>query len=298
MIALVPYVPDDFDEFWAEVVGEARRAPLDYHRSLTNDFDLPGFVVETLEFRGIDGRARHGWLAFPPGARRLPGFLWIPPYGRESLLPNAYGTRPGFVSISLNFFGYGAFYQEEYKPARGYFAEGAEDPRTWIFRRMFQDAYLALRVLQAQSEADETRLAVMGLSQGAGMAVWLGAFCPLVRGVCADLPFLAGINSTLAGPVYRYPPKELTDFMDTIALGRERVLHTLSYFDSMNAATRCRVSTQISLGLKDPACKPPNVRALYLALPGEKRLIEYGGGHDWDLGMVANNRAWLSAHLQ
>ncbi len=296
-MSLQPYLPEDLDEFWAETHAEAKGAPLDYHRSLTNDFELPNFVVETVEFRGVDGTARHGWLAYPPGGRRLPSFVWVPPYGRESLLPNEYGTREGFTSLSFNFFGHGAFHQEKYVQARGYFAQGTEDPSTWIFRKMFQDAVIATRVLQAQTETDEDRIGAMGLSQGAGIAIWLGAFCPIVRAVCADLPFLSAIKQTLMNHVYRYPLKELSDYMESIPLGQERVFNTISYFDTMNVATRCHKPTLVSSGTKDPAVRPDNVRAVFEALPGEKNLIVYDWGHDWHPDMIDTNRRWLLDHM-
>ena len=96
---------------------------------------------------------------------------------------------------------------------------------------------------------------------------------------------------------YRYPLKELVDFMETIPVGRERVMHTLSYFDTMNVATRVKVPALVSLGAKDPACRSEQVRAIYDAIPVEKRLIEYPGGHDWDPEMVGNNAEWLLNHL-
>ena len=293
----VPYVPEDFDAFWAETYAEAAHAPLDYHRSLTNDFDLPGFTVETFTYRGINGEGLHGWIAYPEGARRAPAFLWIPPYGRESLLPNEYGTREGFVSLSFNFFGHEAFHQEKYVTARGYFGEGAESPETWVFRTMFQNAVLAARVLQAQTEVDEDRIASMGMSQGAGISIWLGAHCPIIKAVCADMPFLGAIKQTLLNQVYRYPLKELVDYMDTIPVGEARVMNTVSYFDTMNQATRCKVPAHVSLGLKDPAAKPEQVRAIYAALPGKKTLREYDWGHDWLPDMVENNRQWLLENL-
>ncbi len=288
----LPYVPEDFDDFWARTLSEANEVKLDYHRSLTNDFDLPGFRVETIEFQGSVGPVK-GWIAMPEGARRLPGFLWVPPYGRESLLPNQYGTRDGFVSMSLNFHGHDAFHQEKYQVDRGYFAVGADDPETWIFRRMFKDAVVALRVLQAQIEVDEDRIGAMGMSQGAGIAIWLGAHSPIVRAVCADMPFLSSITHTITQTVYRYPLKELRDFMESIPLGEARVLNTLSYFDTVNQATRCKVPTHVSLGLKDPACRPETVRAVYDALPKVKALKEYDWGHDWHPEMVMANRNWL-----
>lgn len=293
-----PYVPEDFDAFWIEAVEEQRAEPLDYHRSLKNDYPLPGFVVETLRFRGMHGSILNGWMAYPEGARRAPGFLWIPPYGRESLLPNEYGTREGFTSLSFNFFGHESFYEETYTKERGYFAEGAESPETWVFRTMIQNAMIAARVLQAQIEVDEERIGCMGMSQGGGMSIWMGAWCPIVKAVCADMPFLGAMHDALSREVYRYPLKELTDFADGIPLGLPRVQYTVSYFDTLNMATRCRVPTQVALGEKDPSCRPPVVEAIHAALPGEKRMLRYEIGHDWYPEMVGNNRDWLLSHLQ
>ncbi|MDR3688481.1 MAG: acetylxylan esterase [Fimbriimonas sp.] len=293
-----PYVPEDFAEFWQEAVAEAASVKLDCHRSFTNDFDCRGFVIETLDFATVGGRRLYGWIACPPAARRRPAFLWIPPYGRESLLPNEYGTREGFVSLSFNFHGHEAFHQEKYTQERGYFSEGAGSPETWIFRRMLQDTLIAARILQAQVEVDEDRIGAMGMSQGGGMAIWMGAWSPIIKAVCADMPFLGGMNRTLAAPVHRYPLKELTDFMETIPVGEARVLNTVSYFDTINQATCCVVPTQVSLGLKDPASRPDIVRAVFDALPGKKQLRSYEGGHDWDARMIENNREWLVEHLQ
>jgi cephalosporin-C deacetylase len=291
-------LPEDFDSFWQDTTAEAMGAPLDCHRSLKNDYDLPGFKVETLAFRGIDGKSVNGWLAYPEGARRLPGFLWLAPYGRESMLPNEYGTRKGFASLSFNFHGESAFHRESYVTPRGYFSEGADSPETWVFRRMFMDAIIAARILQAQVEVHEDQIGTMGMSQGGGMSIWLGAWCPIIRAVCADMPFLGNIAKTLTSDVYRYPLKEVSDFMQSVPLGRERVLNTVSYYDTAHQATHCKVPTHVSLGLKDPAAKPAQVRHIFEALPGTKELVEYGVGHDWTPEMVENNRDWLLRYLQ
>lgn len=290
--------PEDFGTFWAEVVEEANAASIDFRRSRTNEFDLPGFYVETLVFRGIDGQPRYGWIAYDPNVRRQPGFLWVPPYGRESKLPDSYGTRFGFTSMSFNLHGEGAFHQEKYDVGRGYFAAGAESPESWVFRRIIQDCILALRIFQLQPEVDEDRIGTMGMSQGGGLSVWLGAWCPIVKAVCADMPFLGNIGQTLSANVYRYPLKELVDYMETIPVGRERVLNTLSYFDTVHQALNCKVPTQVSLGLKDPACRPDTVRTVYEAVAGPKRLITYDWGHDWHPEMIENNRQWLLDNLR
>jgi len=292
-------IPDDFDAFWQAVRDEAKAVPLDFKRSRVNDYALEGFTVETFRFRGMHDRTLEGWFAYPKDSPKVPGFLWIPPYGRESLLPNDYGTRAGMATLSLNLHGHAAFHQEKYTHTRGYMAEGADDPETYVFRRILQDCMIAFRVLQAQFEVDESRLGCMGMSQGAGLSIWMGAHCPGVRAVCADMPFFGGIATRLDAAVYRYPLKELADFMETIPMGREQVQYTLSYYDTCYHASRCLVPTQISLGEKDPASKPEGVRAIFDAVAApEKNLIAYPGGHDWDPNMVANNRDWLLQHME
>jgi cephalosporin-C deacetylase len=292
-----PEPPEDYVEFWHEVVREADGAKLYYRRDLRRLRAPGGHVVETFEFAGIDGDTLFGWIAFPEGARRLPAFLWLPPYGRESVLPDEYGTRPGFVSMSFNLHGLPALYQEKYTPSRGYFAQGVEEPGTWIFRRLIQNAMIALRVLRAQVEVDEERIAAAGMSQGAGMAIWLGAWSPVVKAVCADMPFLGATWVSLEQGAYRYPLKELSDFADSVPIGHERMMNTVSYFDTAHQAAHCLKPTLVSLGETDPAVRPPYAETVFEALPGVRKLIRYPGGHDWDPRMVENNAAWLREHL-
>lgn len=302
-----PRNPDGFDAFWRGTVAEAESATLDYALGPPVSVEPagtgqtnPGTItteheIRTFDFRGIGGERLNGWIATPDEALS-PGFLWIAPYGRESAMPNQYGTRPGFVSLSFNFFGRPSFLEEVYKPANGYLADGVLDPETWIFRRMFQNAVIAGRVLADLPQTDASRLASMGMSQGGGMSVWLGAQVDWIKAVCADMPFLGGMHEALVKNVYRYPLKELVDFMERSG-DRDRVLRTISFFDTVNQASRCVKPTLVSVGLKDPAVKPVQARSVFEALPGEKRLIDYDWGHDWHPDMIENNRSWLDRWL-
>ncbi|MGE0001614.1 MAG: acetylxylan esterase [Fimbriimonadaceae bacterium] len=294
MNLLEPWVPVGFDEFWKETLGEAESATLDWHLAESDRKSPTGHRVRVVQFRGVSGERREGWLATDrdePG----PGFLWVPPYGRWSMPPNEYGTRRGYVSLSLNFFGESAFHEENYTPERGYFAEGATDARDWVFRRMFQDSVIGLRILAEQAEADADRLGAVGLSQGGGIAIWLGAWSPLIRAVCADFPFLSAMRWVLSRKIHRYPLKELTDLMEQ---GNEdAVMRTLAFFDTVNQATRCEVPTLVVAGLKDPAVKTEQVEATFDALAGPKEIDRIDFGHDWHPSMVARNQTWLDRWL-
>ena len=213
------------------------------------------------------------------------------------MLPNEYGTRIGYASLSFNFFGESAFHQEEYTPERGYFAEGVDSRENWIFREMFMNAVLATRMLSELDGVDGNRVGAAGMSQGGGIAIWLGAWCGLVKAVVADEPFLGGMPFVLSATSFRYPLKELTDFAFESPEAEMRVRKTLSYYDTMNQATQCRVPTRVTLGLKDPAVKPAQARAVYKALPGVKELEELDWGHDWHPRMADGGKQWFDRYL-
>ena len=293
MIQLPYGKPEDFESFWLEATEEAMAFPLKVSNFRVLSNQASTHEIETFSFAGISGQARHGWLAYPGGARNLPGFLWVPPYGRESKLPDEYGTRTGMVSMSFNFHGEDAFHQEPYKPERGYFADGAEDRHSWIFRSMFQDAVIAIRILQLQVQVNEDQIGVAGMSQGGGMSVWLGAWMPLVKSVVADMPFMCAMGDSVLNYAYRYPLKELADFMDEIPIGEQRVMNTISYYDTVFQAEYCQVPTHVTVGTKDPSTRVANVQMMVDALPGKKHLETMEWGHDWHPAMVMNTKRWF-----
>ena len=136
---LTPYLPEDFDSFWQSLLEEALAAPLDGVRRAQTIKQSDQHNIELIEIRSIDGEPLHGWFA-APDTKPAPAFLWLAPYGRWSMMPNEYGTREGFASLSFNFFGEPGFHEEAYTPARGYFSDGAEDPDTWICLLYTSDA--------------------------------------------------------------------------------------------------------------------------------------------------------------
>ncbi|MBS1707350.1 MAG: acetylxylan esterase [Armatimonadetes bacterium] len=289
-------LPAGFESFWHETTEEARSAPLDVSGPYPSSRDSATHRVEVLTYRGMGGCERHAWVAWPEVEQGA--FLWVPPYSRWSMKPNEYGTREGYVSLSPNLLGEDAFHDEVYTPARGYFAEGVGSPNTYILKRLYQDSLLALRALQALSGFDSEKTGSMGMSQGGGISVWLGAWSGLVGAVVADMPFLSEINKVLAEDrAFRYPMKELVDWREANADGPARLERTLSYYDTSSQAAFCHVPTLITLGLKDPAVKPFQAEAVFDALPGTKELVKMDWGHDWHPSMVDRNLDWLDRHL-
>jgi cephalosporin-C deacetylase len=158
---------------------------------------------------------------------------------------------------------------------------------------MFQDAIIALRILHAQVQVNSDQIGVAGMSQGGGMSIWLGAWCSLVKSVCSDMPFMCGMGDSVLNYAYRYPLKELADFMQEIPIGEERVMNTISYYDTIFQAEYCQVPTHVTVGLKDPSSRVPNVQSMFEALPGKKHLETIDVGHDWHPSMILNTKRWF-----
>lgn len=292
-----PYLPEGFDAFWEDTVREADLADLDFERRPQSEVALEGFKIDLIDFRGVHGDTLHSWFAHEEDALMTPSFLWLNPYGRFSLPPDEYGTRKGLCSLSFNHFGESAFHEEDYVPERGYFAEGIESPESWVFRRILQDSVIAARVLAELEETNSQRIGAMGLSQGGGIAIWLGAFCRQVKAVCADLPFGAARPKVFERDIKRYPLKEVFDWWGDDQTKRDTAMSTMAFFDTVNIATKSAVPTLVTVGLKDPAVREFEVRSVHEALAGEKELAEIDCGHEWHTSMVERNREWLLEHL-
>ncbi len=299
---LKPNIPPSFTDFWHSITKDAMQYPLNYKAtSILSEVDTEHHTVYNIEFNGIKDEKRHGWIAIPKEIQQneqCPAFIWLNPYGSWSTPPNKYTTRPGYISLSFNFHGLPSIHDEKYSVARGYFTNGIESRNTFTYKYFYQDAILAARILQDHPNVDRNRISCMGLSQGGGMSIWMNTFCPIIQSACADLPFFVGVEYILSHRFYRYPIKEIPDYLEKHNLNLDDILNETLYFDTLNIATFNKNPLLISLGLKDPACKPEAIRALYENVSSEKQLIEYPGGHDYDQHMVQNNLNWVNNTLQ
>ncbi|MCS7190852.1 MAG: acetylxylan esterase [Fimbriimonadales bacterium] len=294
-----PQPPPDFEAFWRAAVAEVDAVPLRFERVHDESDDHPTHRVYRLRWMGIDKRGREGWYAVPRYAPLpAPAVLYLPGYGVGTVPINENTMFEGMVTFSINLHGYAVEPNVPYSPELGYFTHGIQSPQTYIYRRIVQDSLLAMRVLAAQAEVDSGRLVAAGLSQGGGLAVMLGAWCPLTRCVVAELPALSYWEYLLGRPAWRYPLKEFTDFMEMTATPREAILQVLQYYDAVNHAPYVRVPVQLSLALKDPGIRAPVVFSLYDALPKPKRLLIYEEwGHDWHPEMRLRLEEWAKQHL-
>lgn len=290
-----PVPPSGFETFWRRVALEGEHLPIQYRREHFSADDTSTHRVERLQWQGADGTDRYGWYAVPHGTIGiLPGLLYMPGYGISTIAINDNIAFPGIITLSPNLHGYPLEPNITYEPHLGYLSTGIETPETYVYRRVLLDCLLAVRVLMAQPEVDDTRVYAGGLSQGGGLAVILAAWSPWVRAAIAEMPFMTYWEYLLGVPSLRYPIKELIDYFQHDPARRERALHTLQYYDTVHHAPFVRCPVQLSIGMKDPSIRVPVVFSLYEALQVQKRVIIYEQtGHDWTPEMRGYLMEWV-----
>jgi cephalosporin-C deacetylase len=175
---------------------------------------------------------------------------------------------------------------------------GIADPDTYYDTRLYVDAVRAVEVAAELPGVDGQRLAVIGTSQGGGLALAAAALCPDRVRVChANVPFLCDFQRAV-GLSPTYPYKEIADFLAQQIDLVDDALNTLRYVDCALLARRITADCLISVGLMDEVCPPSTVFGAYHEIPGNKEIAVYPFGvHDLPRGHAERQLRHLRERL-
>lgn len=301
--------PDDFDDFWAGTLAEAREHKLD---ATFEPFDagLPLVEVFDVKFAGFGGHPIRGWFIKPRagktdagalvkflgynGGRGFPHehLLW-PASGRPVLVMDTRGQGAGWAK------GDTADPIGSDPAQSGHMTRGINDPKTYFYRRVFTDGVRAVEAIRTRAEVDPARIAVVGGSQGGGISLAVAGLVPTVKAVMPDVPFLSDFPRAI-GLASRDPYLEISRYLSVQRDRVQRALETLRYFDTVSFGPRAKANALFSVALMDTICPPSTVYGAYNAFAGaSKKIVQYnyndheGGGAFQDREQLA----WLSAHL-
>lgn len=278
--------PDDFDDFWATTLAQARGAARPpQSTSVPAQTPVTELRIEDVTFAGFGGEPVRAWFVAPPSDRPLPCVVEFVGYGGGRGLPHehlAYAAA-GYAHLVMDTRGQGSTWghgggtpdPHGSGPAYpGVMTRGIESPHTYYYRRLVTDAVRAVDHVLTRGDVDASRVAVAGTSQGGGIALAAGALHDRVAAVVADVPFLCHFERAVT-VTDAAPYSEITAYLAVHRGAAEQVFRTLSYVDGVTMARRVTAPTMVSVALMDVTCPPSTVFAAANALPRPPQLEIY-----------------------
>lgn len=281
-----PYTAEpDFDAFWDDTIRLSKVQPLNA-QLVPEDYPTDKVKVYGVYYDGFENSRIHGRYILPANSgagEKLPAVV----------VHHGYNWSNMQVSMVLKYtlLGCAVFMAEargqnllspDHTPypnggACGWMTLGILDPASYYYRYAYMDCARIVDFLLSRGEIDPERIAVEGSSQGGGIAMAVGALCPEVKVVMADIPFLCHFRRAVE--LAQTPPYlEIADFFrmqDSLHGLEDRVYRTLSYFDNLNLARRIRGDVLMSVGLEDVTCTPSSVFAAFNHVKSRKELRVY-----------------------
>jgi cephalosporin-C deacetylase len=285
--------PADFDAFWKATLDEART-----HREPSLGLTAVATGLETVDvfdavLPGFGGHPVRGWLRMPrKRTGPLPAVVQFHGYssGRGAPIDDLLWACAGYAHLLVDVRGQGAAWAGGGAtpdpvgsgPAYpGFLTRGIEDKHTYVYRRVFTDAVRAVEALRARADlVDPAKVAVVGPSQGGGIALAIAGLVPDLSAAHFQAPFLCDIRQATR-LTDASPYAEIVGYLGARRDRVEETFDTLSYFDGLAFARRATAPAWFSAGLRDEVCPPVTAIAAYHAYAGPKqlRLWEFNG-HD------------------
>ncbi len=289
--------PADFDDFWSSTLAGARERESPVHAEEVE----PGLTtVRTFDvrFAGFAGDPVRAWLRVPRDASTpLPVIVEFLGYGggRGAITENLLWSAAGYAHLLVDTRGQGSSWSRGDTPdphgsgpaVPGFLTRGIEDRDSYYYRRVFTDAVRAIDALEHLPLVDPERIAVLGGSQGGGIALAAAGLSDRVSALFARVPFLCDIYRA-AQVTDSDPYAELARWLRQHRRQADAARNTLAYFDGVILARRATAHAWFSTALMDPICPPSTVFAAYNAYAGPKEITVWpfngheGGGPEDD----------------
>lgn len=258
----------NFESFWQQSLEELRN--IDPQFQTTPVKGQPNtYEVSMKSFGNVTVR---GWLEIPPPLEKAsdcPVVIRFPGYGNQ-MKP----TRKSYpwVVFSFNPRAHGNSQDEIKGKPVDYWLRGLDRKEDYFYRGAFLDCVRALDYVASLKKIDPDRIAVIGTSQGGGLALATAALDPRVDFCAPDIPFLCDWKNYFQ--LSHWP--EMQQWIEAEPnRSWSTTLNTMSYFDTLNFADRISCPVFMGVGLQDGICPPTTNFSVYQRLKGQKEYRLY-----------------------
>lgn len=285
--------PIDFDNYWDTALEEMRQIEPNIE-VIPAEFECSFAECFHLYFTGVRGARIHAKLVRPIQRlqARHPAVLMFHGYSGASsdwieLL--AYAAQ-GFVIAMMDCRGQGGTSEDvgghKGTTLNGHIIRGLDGPaEDMLFRQIFLDTAQIAQIVMAMPEVDESRVGVLGGSQGGGLTLACAALEPRIRRAVPSFPFLCDYQRVWQMDMAKDAYEELRNYFrnhDPLHRRETAVFEKLGYIDVQHLAPRIRADVLMAVGLMDTICPPSTQFAAYNKITSTKSLAVYPDfGHEW-----------------
>jgi cephalosporin-C deacetylase len=283
------------DKFWSVTREQLAREPIE--ADVTPVAEAVPYKKFKVTLRSLDGVGVRAWLALPiqgeSPAKPWPVIVTAPGYGGEQQGVMLSECQRGYAILQIFPRGQGES-TELWKLDGDKLTAHLDRPEDAYYRGAYCDVMRAIDFAVSRDDLDHDRIALVGTSQGGGIALAVAALDPHVKAVVAHVPFLC--NFRLAARTENSLVKKL---LDKAGRNDEAALRTLDFFDPLELAPQLRVPVLISAGGKDEVCPAATIQSVYERLPGKKTLKSYPSlTHTNCVDFYNHSWPWLDEQLK
>lgn len=277
-IAATAEQPEDFLLYWTRVINEARKVPLAPRMTLLPDRSTATLNVYEASFQNFRGGSRmYGILCVPKKEGRYPVALKVPGAGVRAYRGDTALAENGVVTFEIGIHGIPVTLPNEvyYNLAAGalfeYYFANLDDKDRYYYKRVYAGCVRAVDFLLSLPQADSTRVAVYGGSQGGALAMVTAALHRQVAYVAALYPALSDLTGYRQGRAGGWPHPFSPAQQG--AYEKPAMLQTAAYYDVVNFARLLKIPGWYSWGYNDETCPPTTAYAVYNNIRAPKELF-------------------------
>ncbi|MDH6674091.1 cephalosporin-C deacetylase [Paenibacillus sp. LBL] len=276
------------NRFWEEVLKNYDDKPLQIVNH-PEDTPFPHMKVSKVTYHGYDDTPIHAWYITPASGistkKTMPCIVTFPGYSGDRGLPERYAhwVMLGYAVFAVDVRGQGGetgnLLSMDSGVVKGWVTQGITDMHRSYYMAIAMDAVRAVETASQQPGVDSDKIAVVGGSQGGGLALLAGALNAKVSAIVADIPNMCRMDYGIL-----YSVSSLTEIAQYIKRFPEQLDHILAHlahFDMLNLAPRIKAPVMVSVGWKDTVCMPETIYAAYNRIEANKEIRDYPfSGHE------------------